>query len=134
MQAKLLWSLWQDLGLQVAAAFTAPGQRRFLEWITGLALNDEEHTITQSVLGVDRAEDWKALETFAEAGAWDQRFLAWKTTWLLDPLPQRRWCGFYVSAIDDTKIHRNSPRRLGHLHLSRIHRPLAQPRRDGPRP
>jgi DDE superfamily endonuclease len=108
MQAKPVWSLWQELALRAAAGFTEPGRRRFVEWVTGLALNDEEHTITQSLLGLGRAHDWKALETFAETGAWDQRFLAWTTTRLLDTLPDRRWFGYHVCAVDDTKVHRNS--------------------------
>jgi hypothetical protein len=52
-----------------AECFTRLGYRRFVEWITAPTLNVEEHTITQSVLVVDRAHDWKALETFAEVGA-----------------------------------------------------------------
>ena len=35
-----------------------------------MALNVEEHTITQSVLALERPADWKALESFAEYGAW----------------------------------------------------------------
>ena len=66
MHASLVWALWQGLILEVAASFTEPGKRRLVEWITGLALNGEEHTITQSLVGLDRPDDWKALETFAE--------------------------------------------------------------------
>jgi hypothetical protein len=46
MQATQLWSYCQDLLQPCAAAFTAPGFRRFTEWITALALNVEEHTNT----------------------------------------------------------------------------------------
>jgi hypothetical protein len=109
MQAIFVWTLWQELVLRAAAGFTEPGQRRFVEWITGLALNDEEHTITQSLLGLDRPQDWKALETFVETGAWDQRFLAWTTTGLLKTLPNQDWFGYHVWAGDDTKVHRSSP-------------------------
>ena len=56
-----------------AWAFTRPGHRRFVEWVTALALNVEEHTITQSVLAIERPADWKALESFAEYGAWQRR-------------------------------------------------------------
>jgi len=62
MHANQLWSTWQALILDVAGGFTHPGQRRFVEWVTGLALNVEEHTITQSLIGLDRVQDWKALE------------------------------------------------------------------------
>src|SRR5512135_327835 len=65
-----LWSVWQGLLSPFAWAFTKAGYRRFAEWITALALNVEEHTITQSVLAVERTDDWKALESFAEYGAW----------------------------------------------------------------
>ncbi len=64
--ATKLWSIWQALLQPFAWAFTRPGHRRFVEWITALALNVEEHTITQSVLTIERPADWKAMETFAE--------------------------------------------------------------------
>ena len=35
MHANQVWSLWQDLALQVAWGFTEPGRRRFVEWVTG---------------------------------------------------------------------------------------------------
>ena len=75
MHATQLWSTWQALTVQVAVGFTAPGQRRFVEWVTGLALNVEEHTITQSLIGLDRVADWKALESFAEYGCWNEGLL-----------------------------------------------------------
>jgi len=109
MQAKLLWSTWQALALDVALGFTHPGRRRFVEWVTGLALNVEEHTITQSLIGLDRVGDWKALESFAEYGAWNLRCLEWGTAWAIDRRPGRLWYGYRVWAGDDTKVHRGSP-------------------------
>jgi hypothetical protein len=109
MHATLLWSLWQGLVLEVALGFTAPGRRRFVEWVTGLALNVEEHTITQSLIGLDRSADWRALERFAEYGAWDLPLLERGTAWAIDRLPGRRWYGYRVWAGDDTKVHRSSP-------------------------
>ena len=50
-EAKLTWSIWQALLKTFAWAFTCRGFHRFAEWITAMALNVEEHTITQSVLG-----------------------------------------------------------------------------------
>ena len=35
-----------------------------------MAINGEEHTITQLVLALERPADWKAPESFAEYGAW----------------------------------------------------------------
>jgi hypothetical protein len=88
--------------------FTHRGQQRFVEWVTGLALNVEEHTITQSLIGLDRVADWKALESFAEYGSWDLRFLQWGLTCHLDRLSNRSWHGYHVWAGDDTKVHRTS--------------------------
>ena len=65
MQATRLWSLWQALLLSFSLGFTRRGEPRFVQWATGLALNVEEHTITQSLVGLDRPQDWKALEAFA---------------------------------------------------------------------
>ena len=66
MQATRLWSLWQALVVSCAFGFTNAGLGRFVEWVTGLALNVEEHTITQSLIALGLADDWRALESFAE--------------------------------------------------------------------
>lgn len=109
MHTTQLWSTWQALTVQVAVGFTHPGQRRFVEWVTGLALNVEEHTITQSLIGLERVQDWKALETFAEYGCWNERLLQRSLGWAIDRLPDNRWYGYRVWAGDDTKVHRSSP-------------------------
>jgi hypothetical protein len=108
MHASLVWSLWQGLILEVAASFTEPGRRRFVEWVTGLALNVEEHTITQSLVGLDRPADWKALESFAEYGSWHLPLLEWSTARAIAQVPHSRWYGYRVWAGDDTKVHRSS--------------------------
>jgi hypothetical protein len=109
MNGKRLWSLWQDIVLTFAIGFTRRGEQRFVEWVTGLALNVEEHTITQSLVGLDRVPDWKALESFAEYGCWNLPLLQERTAWVVDRLPDRRWHGYRVWAGDDTKVHRSSP-------------------------
>ena len=126
-QATLLWSIWQSLLQSFAWAFTRPGHRRFVEWVTALALNVEEHTITQSVTAIERMADWKAMETFAESGSWRADYVTSSLTRLIEKAPGRVWHGYHVSAVDDTKVHRSRRARLGHLHLPRIHRPLPQP-------
>jgi hypothetical protein len=108
MKATWLWSLWQAILLSIALDFTRRGQQRFVEWVTGLALNVEEHTITQSLVGIDRPGDWKALESFAEYGSWDLPSLQWGLARRLDRLPNRLWYGYHVWAADDTKVHRSS--------------------------
>jgi hypothetical protein len=109
MKATRLWALWQAILLSIALGFTQRGKQRFVQWATGLALGVEEHTITQSLVGLDRVEDWKALEAFAEYGRWDLRFLQEGLARRLDRLPGRTWHGYRVWAGDDTKVHRGSP-------------------------
>src|SRR5438045_4850726 len=98
MQATQLWSHWQDLPRPCADAFSRRGFQLFTEWLTGLALNVEEHTITQSLIGLGRPQDWKALESFAEYGAWDQDALEHASATLIDQAPDRLWPGYRVWA------------------------------------
>jgi hypothetical protein len=100
--------LWQAELDPYAGAFTRPGFRDFALWGTGLALNVEEHTITQSLVGLDRPQDWKALESFAEHGAWREHPIERINAQLLEDAPGRLWYGFHVWAGDDTKVHRSS--------------------------
>jgi hypothetical protein len=102
-----LWSIWQALLRPFHWAFTRPGHRRFVEWVTAMALNVEEHTITQSVLALDRPADWKAMEQFAEYGRWNTTAVTRSLTRLIEGTPGRTWHGYHVSAIDDTKVHRS---------------------------
>ncbi len=102
-----LWSVWQGLLDPFAWAFTRAGFRRFAEWVTALALNVEEHTITQSVLAIERPDDWKALESFAGYGAWRGGPVARTLTRRTRAAPGRHWHGYHVSAGDDTKVHRS---------------------------
>src|SRR3954467_7977989 len=100
--------LWQAQLDPYAPCFTRPGFRDFAIWATGLALNVEEHTITQSLVALDRPDDWKALEAFAEHGAWDEHQVERTNARLLEDAPGRTWHGFHVWAGDDTKVHRSS--------------------------
>jgi hypothetical protein len=106
-QATLIWSLWQRLLQPFASAFTRPGHRRFVEWVTALVLNVEEHTITQSVTAIERLDDWKAMESFAEYAAWRPESLISILTQLIDNQSGRVWHGYRISAVDDTKVHRS---------------------------
>lgn len=109
MEVTQLWNHWQALLQPFVEAFTYPGFQRFKEWLTGLVLNGEEHTITQSLIGLGRAQDWKALESFVEYGAWDQETVELVAAKLLDQVPGRQWYGYRVWGLDDTKAHRSSP-------------------------
>jgi hypothetical protein len=113
MHAKRLWSLWQGLLLSCALGFTKVGQARFVQWATGLALNVEEHTITQSLIALDLPADWKALESFAEYGSWDLTALQQATAQAAAPADDQLFFGYTVWAGDDTKVHRASKDVLG---------------------
>src|SRR5262249_18085013 len=108
MQATELFAHWQELLAPFHGAFTYPGFQRFREWLTVLVLNVEEHTIPQSLIGLGRPADWKALEAFAEYGHWDQDALERAAARLLDRAPGRLWYGYRVWACDDSKAHRSS--------------------------
>ena len=86
-EATLTWSIWQALLNAFAWAFTRRGFRRFAEWITAMALNVEEHTITQSVLALEQPAAWKALESFAEYGGWHADRVTCGLTRLIDDRP-----------------------------------------------
>jgi hypothetical protein len=105
--ATLLWSIWQALRAPFRTAFTKLGIRRFGEWVTAMVLNVEEHTVTQSVVAIERIDDWKAMESFAEYGAWDTPAVTTSLTQLIEQAPGRLWHGYHVSAVDDTKVHRS---------------------------
>ena len=134
MNATWLWPLWQAIVLSMAWGFTQRGKQRFVQWVTGLALNVEEHTVTQSLVALDRAGDWKALESFAEYGCWNLSTLQWGVARRLDRLPNRAWHGYSRLGRRRHQGPPQQPRRVGHLHLPRVHRPLPQPRQHGPRP
>ena len=106
-QATLVWTTWQRLLKPFAPAFTRPSYRRFVEWVTALVLNVEEHTITQSVVAIERLDDWKAIESFAEYASWKPGALTRTLSQLIDKGPGRTWHGYRISAVDDTKVHRS---------------------------
>jgi DDE superfamily endonuclease len=107
--ATLVWSIWLALLAPFACAFSRRGYRRLVEWITAMAINVEEHTVTQSVLALERPADWKAMESFVEYGAWNTDMVTWSLNLQIDNAPGRTWYGYHVSAVDDTKVHRGSP-------------------------
>ncbi len=104
--AKRLWSILQALLSAFAWAFTRPSFRRFAEWITAMAINGEEHTITQSVLALEQPAVWKALESFAEHGSWHQERVTQALTRLIATAPGRIWHGYQVSAVCGPTTHR----------------------------
>jgi hypothetical protein len=86
----------------------ARGFRRFVAWITGRACNAEAHTITQSLVGLQREQDWHALEAFAEYAAFDTRDRQRVTAQVLEDAPGRLGHGYHGWAGEEAKVHRSS--------------------------
>ena len=133
-EATLTWSIWQALLQAFACSFTRRGFRRFAEWITAMALNVEEHTITQSVLALEQPAAWKALESFAEYGGWHEGRVTYDLTRLVADRPGPALARLLRLGRRRHQGPSLQPARLGHLHLPRVHRPLPQPRQHRPRP
>ena len=109
--AKRLWSIWQALLLAFAWAFTGPSFRRFAEWVTAMAINGEEHTITQSVLALESARCLEGAGILRRVRPPVHARLRHRQP---DPVgrdrPRAALARLLVSlAVDDTKVHRNSP-------------------------
>lgn len=66
---KVLGLIWQSLLREFQRQFTRGGWVRFVEWVTGTVLCDEEHTVTQILTSMELQSRWRAVETFVEYGA-----------------------------------------------------------------
>jgi hypothetical protein len=76
--------------------------------VMGLALNVAEQTITQSLVRLDCAEDWKLLDESAAYGLWHLPLLGWSVGWAMVWLPDGSRYGCHVWADDDTKVYRSN--------------------------
>lgn len=112
-QATQLWGWWLSLLNAFAPVFTRPGWVRFVQWVTGMVLCWEEHTLTQILTALGLASRWRVLEHFAEYGAWDRQAVERQPLRLLEHERPARWAGYHPVAIDDTKLHRTSKRVWG---------------------
>lgn len=113
--AKQVWSWWQSLLANFGSVFTRPGWVRFVQWVTGMVLCGEEHTITQILVSLALESRWRAMEHFAEScpeprrdGAWDRVAVERRTIELIEHEAPARWGGYHPVAVDDTKLHRAS--------------------------
>lgn len=106
---KWLCSVWQSLLSEFKPQFTRGGWVRFVDWVTGTVLCDEEHTVTQILTSAGMESRWRNLEAFAEYGSWDREAVERQLLRLLEEACQDNWGGYRVVAIDDTKEHRTSP-------------------------
>jgi hypothetical protein len=105
---KELCRLWQSLLLGFRSQFTRGGWVRFVQWVTGMVLCDEEHTITQILTSLGLESRWRALESFVEYGSWDRLAVERQLLSLLGDQQPVRWGKYRVVAVDDTKEHRTS--------------------------
>jgi DDE superfamily endonuclease len=112
-EATQLWESWQVLLSAFATVFTRPGWVRFVQWVTGMVLCWEEHTLTQILTALGLESRWRVLEHFAEYGAWDREAVERQTLRLIEQEWPARWGGYHPVAVDDTKLHRTSAKVWG---------------------
>ena len=106
--AKALWKRWQALIRRFSLWFTHPGWVRFTQWVTGMVLCWEEHTITQILTAMNLESRWRVLEHFAEYGSFDCEAVERCTIRLIEEQQPARLAGYHPVALDDTKEHRTS--------------------------
>jgi DDE superfamily endonuclease len=112
-QAIQVWMWWLSLLSPFAAVFTRPGWVRFVQWVTGMVLGWEEHTLTQLLTALGLESRWRVLEPFAEYGAWDREAVERHLLRVLEHEQPARWGPDHPVAIDDTKGHRTSKKVWG---------------------
>ena len=105
---KVIWSKWQSLLTEFQPLFTRGGWVRFVQWVTGMALCDEEHTITQILTTLGLESRWRVSEAFAEYGAWDREAVERRLFQAIEASAPACWGGYGVVAVDDTKGHRRA--------------------------
>jgi hypothetical protein len=112
-QEAQLWTWWVSLLSTFAPVFTRPGWIRFAQWVTGMVLCWEEHTLTQILTALGLESRWRVLEHFAEYGAWDPEAVERQMLRLIEQERPARWGRYHPVAIDDTKLHRTSKKVWG---------------------
>jgi DDE superfamily endonuclease len=112
-QATQLWTWWLSLLSGFAPVFTRPGWIRFVQWVTGMVLCWEEHTLTQLLTALGLESRWRVLEHFAEYGSWDRKAVERYTLRLIEQEQPARWGQYHPVALDDTKLHRTSKKVWG---------------------
>lgn len=106
--ARQLWSWWQSLLSVFGSVFTRPGWVRFVQWVTGMVMGWEEHTITQILVSMGLESRWRVMERFAEKGTWNRPAVERRTIALIEHECPARWGRYHPVAVDDTKLHRSS--------------------------
>ncbi len=105
---KALRSIWQSFLRGFQPQFTCGGWVRFVDWVTGTVLCDEEHTVTQILTSMGLEYRWRAVEAFVEYGSWDRDAVERQLMRVIDEVWPTAFAGYRVVAIDDTKEHRTS--------------------------
>ena len=107
-QATHLWAWWLSLLSAFTPVFTRPGWVRFVQWVTGMVLCWEEHTLTQILTALGLESRWRALEHCAAYGAWDREAVERHLLRVIEQKQPARWGRYHPVAVDDTKLHRTS--------------------------
>jgi hypothetical protein len=101
-QATPWWMWWLSWLSSFATVFTRPGWVRFVQWVTGMVLCWEAHTLTHILTALGLQSRWRVPEHFAEYGAWDREAVARQTLRLIEQERPARWGCYHPVAIDDT--------------------------------
>jgi hypothetical protein len=104
------WLSWLS---SFATVFTRPGWVRFVQWVTGMVLCWEAHTLTHILTALGLQSRWRVPEHFAEYGAWDREAVARQTLRLIEQERPARWGCYHPVAIDDTTWHWTSAKVWG---------------------
>ena len=130
-RATQFWTWWVSLLSPFAPVFTRPGWVRFVQWVTGMVLCSEEHTITPVLTAVGLESRWRVLEHFAEYGAWDRDAVERPTLRVLEQEQPARWGRYHPVALDNTQWQRPSTQVRG---TCTLHEARAQPPSSRDRP
>lgn len=106
--ARKLWSWWQSLLDEFRSVFTCGGWVRFVQWVTGMVLCPEEHTVTQILGSMGLESRWRVLEQFVEYGSWDRSAVERQLVRLVARQAPTPRGSYRRLALDDTKEHRSS--------------------------
>jgi hypothetical protein len=107
-QATPLWGWWLSWLSAFAPVFTRPGWVRFVQWVTGMVLCWEEHTLTQILTAMRLESRWRVLEPCAASGVWDREAVERQTLRLLGQEPPGQWGRDHPVALEDTTGPRTS--------------------------
>lgn len=93
--------MWTALVSEFQSSFTRPGGAHLGALLTGGVVAEDRPLVTESVIALDRQDQWRSEEWFLEEGKWPTGEVEVKICGLA--APAGRMCGRTVWALDDMK-------------------------------